>query len=246
LYIPAGRQHFNGEMALKYARTRHSVGGDFDRAERQQQVLMAVFEQVTRLDLLPQLAPRAPELWQTLQGAVVTDLTMDQVIALAQLASEVAPENIRYEVIDENYTQFWSTPEEQQVLIPVRDRIRELRDYIFTNEAPLPQQVENPSARLEDEAATIEVLNGTTTAGLAALTSDYLEQEGLQVAHADNAVRSDYSESLVIVYTGKTYTAEYVTRLLGLPLTAVVHGADANAEYDISIIVGADYQPPEP
>ena len=246
LYIPAGRQHFNGDMALKYARTRHSIGGDFDRAERQQQVLMAVFEQVTRLDLLPQLAPRAPELWQTLQGAVATDLTMDQVIALAQLASEVAPENIRYVVIDENYTQFWSTPEEQQVLIPVRDRIRELRDYIFTNEAPLPQQVENPSARLEDEAATIEVLNGTTTAGLAALTSDYLEQEGLQVAHADNAVRSDYSESLVIVYTGKTYTAEYITRLLGLPLTAVVHGADANAEYDISVIVGADYQPPEP
>jgi LCP family protein required for cell wall assembly len=246
LYIAAGRQHFNGEMALKYARTRHSVGGDFDRAERQQQVLMAVFEQVTRLDLLPQLAPRAPELWQTLQGAVVTDLTMDQVIALAQLASEVAPENIRYVVIDENYTQFWSTPEGQQVLIPVRDRIRELRDYIFTNEAPLPQQVEDPSTRLEDEAATIEVLNGTTTAGLAALTSDFLEQEGLQVTHADNADRSDYSESLVIVYTGKTYTAEYITRLLGLPLTAVVHGADANAEHDISIIVGADYQPPEP
>ena len=246
LYIPAGRQHFNGEMALKYARTRHSVGGDFDRAERQQQVLMAVFEQVTRLDLLPQLAPRAPELWKTLQGAVVTDLTMDQSIALAQLASQVASENIRYVVIDENYTQFWSTPDGQQVLIPVRDRIRELRDYIFTNEAPLPQQVEDPSARLETEAATIEVLNGTTTAGLAALTSDYLQQEGLQVTHADNADRSDYPESLVIVYTGKTYTAEYVTRLLGLPLTAVVHGADPNAEYDISVIVGADYRPPEP
>ena len=245
LYIPAGWQHFNGEMALKYARTRHSIGGDFDRAKRQQQVLMAVFEQITRLELLPELAPRAPELWQTLQDSVVTDLTLDQVIALAQLASEVDREKIRYVVIDEHYTQFWSTPDGQQVLIPLRDRIRELRDYIFTSEAPIVEQADDPAARLEAEAATIEVLNGTTTAGLAALTADYLEGEGIRVQQADNADQSDYSESLVIVHTGKTYTAEYVVRLLGLPLTAVVHGVDANAEYDISIVLGADYQPPD-
>ena len=244
-YLEAGWQHLNGEMSLKYARTRHSAGGDFDRAKRQQQVLMAIFEQVTRLDLLPQLAPRAPELWQTLQGSVVTDLTLDQIIALAQLASEVDREQIRYVVIDEYYTQFWSTPDEQQVLIPLRDRIRELRDYIFTSEAPPPQQEKDPAARLEAEAARIEVLNGTTTAGLAALTTDYLQQQGLEIARTDNADRSDYPESLVIVHTGKTYTAEYLVRLLDLPTTAVVHGADADAEYDVSVILGADYQSAE-
>ena len=244
-YLEAGWQHLNGEMALKYARTRHSVGGDFDRAKRQQQVLMAIFEQVTRLDLLPELAPRAPELWQTLQGSVVTDLTLDQIIALAQLASEVDREQIRYVVIDEYYTQFWSTPDGQEVLIPLRDRIRELRDYIFTSEAAPPQQVADPSVRLETEAASIEVLNGTTTAGLAALTTEYLQQEGVEIAYTDNADRSDYPESLVIVHTGKTYTAEYIVRVLGLPLTAVVHGADTDAEYDISVILGADFQPPE-
>jgi len=245
LYISAGWQHLNGEMALKYARTRRTAGGDFDRAKRQQQVFLAAFEQVTRLDLLPQLAPRAPEVWKTLQGSVVTDLTLDQVIALAQLASEVDPEKIRYGVIDEHYTQFWKTPDGQQVLIPVRDCIRELRDYIFTTEAPLPQQADDPVARLEAEGATIEVLNGTTTAGLATLTGEYLQQQDLQIARTDNADRSDYPESLVIVYTGKTYTAEYLARLLGLPPTAVVHGADPNAEYDISVILGADYQPPK-
>jgi LCP family protein required for cell wall assembly len=244
-YLEAGWQHLNGEMALKYARTRHSGGGDFDRAKRQQQVIMAIFEQVTRLDLLPQLAPRAPELWQTLQGSVVTDLTLDQIIALAQLASEVDREQIRYVVIDEYYTQFWSTPDEQQVLIPLRDRIRELRDYIFTSEAPQPQQEKDPAARLEAEAARIEVLNGTTTAGLAALTTDYLQQQGLEITRTDNADRSDYPESLVIVHTGKTYTAEYLVSLLDLPTTAVVHGADADAEFDVSVILGADYQPAE-
>ncbi len=245
LYIAAGWQHFDGEMALKYARTRHSIGGDFDRAQRQQQVILAVFEQVTRLDLLPQLAPRTPELWQTLQGSVKTDLTLEQIIALAQLASEVKPEDIRYGVIDEHYTQFWETPDKQQVLIPLRDRMRELRDYIFTTEAPLPQHAEDPATRLAEEAAVIKVMNGTTTAGLAALTSDYLRQQGFQVMEPANADRSDYTESLIIVYTGKTYTGEYLANILGLPPTAVVHGPDPNADHDISLILGTDYQPPE-
>ena len=245
LYVPAGWQHFDGAMALKYARTRHSEGGDFDRAKRQQQVVLAVFEQITRLDLLPQLATRSPALWEALQDSVVTDLTLDQIVALARLASDVEPDDIRYSVIDERYTQFWETPDGQQVLIPLRDPIRELRDAIFTAHAPLPQQAGDAAARLEAEAATIEVRNGTMTEGLASHTTEYLEQQGIQIANVANADRVDYTESLVIVYTGKTYTAEYLVGLLGLPPTAVVHGSDPAAEYDISIILGADYQPPE-
>jgi len=245
LYIPAGWQHFDGEMALKYARTRHTEGGDFDRAKRQQQVLQAVFEQVMQLDKLPQIAAQASNLWETLENSVVTDLKLDQIIALAQLASEVNPDDIRCGVIDEHYTQFMETPDGQQVLIPLRDRIRELRDYIFTTDTSLPQQEDDPAARLADEAATIEVLNGTTAEGLAGQTAERLQQQDLQVTHIDNADRADYTESLIIVYTGKTYTAEYLTHLLELPPTAVVHGNNPNAEYDISLILGADYQPPE-
>lgn len=245
LYIQAGWQHFDGEMALKYARTRHSAGGDFDRAKRQQQVIRAVFDQVTRLDLLPQLAPQSPELWQALQDSVVTDMTLDQIIALARLASEVDPDNLRYGVIDEHYTQFYETPDGQQVLIPLRDPIRELRDSIFTAQAPLAEGESDPAARLADEAATLEVLNGTTTEGLAGRTSEYLGQQGIQVTQVGNADRLDYTDSLIIVYTGKNYTAEYISHLLNLPLTALVHGSDPNAAYDISVILGADYQLPE-
>ena len=41
LVIPAGLQHMDGMLALKYARTRHQ-GTDYDRANRQQQVLLAI------------------------------------------------------------------------------------------------------------------------------------------------------------------------------------------------------------
>jgi LCP family protein required for cell wall assembly len=244
LYIPAGEQHMDGELALKYARTRHSMGGDFDRAKRQQQVLLAVFEKATRLDMLPQLAPKIPSLWREIEDSVVTDLKLDQMIALANLAREIDPEDIRYAVIDEHYTQFYTTPDGQQVLIPVREKMRELRDYIFTTEVPMPE-ASDPESRLAAEAATIEVLNGTTVEGLAGLTADYLEQNKFTISNVQNADRSDYQESLIIVYTGKNYTAEYIANFLGLPQTAVVHGAEPNAAYDISLILGNDYTPPE-
>jgi LCP family protein required for cell wall assembly len=249
LYIPAGLQHFDGEMALKYARTRHSLGGDFDRARRQQQVMLAVFDKVTRLDMLPSLMVQAPQLWQTLQGSVVTDLTLEQIIALANLAKEVPPENIRYSVIDEEYTQFWTTPDQQQVLIPLRDKMRELRDYVFTNPMVL-SETEDPVARLQSENASIEVLNGTQRTGLARSTADYLEQHGLRVgqvgdAEPDESGNPERAVSLVIVHTGKVYTAEVIVRLLGLPETALVHGAnDPTSVYDITVILGQDYELP--
>ncbi len=248
LHIPMGKQHFDGEMALKYARTRHTSGGDFDRAKRQQQVIMAVFEKVTRLDMLPKLAPQAPQMWWTLQESVKTDpeLTLEKIIALATLASEVDRENIRLGVIDETCTIFDTTPDGQQIEIPLRDRIREVRDYVFIAEVPAAQDDNDTATQLEKEAATIQVLNGTLTEGLAASTADYLRRQGLQVAHTDNADTNDLSESLVIAYTGKIYTAEYIARLLDIQ-TKVVQGleTDQDADYDIDVILGADYQPPE-
>ncbi len=260
LYIPAGEQHLDGETALKYARTRHSSGGDFDRARRQQKVLEAAFKKVTRLDMLPKLASQAPKMWRTLQDSLVVDpnLTLDEIIALAHLASQIDQEDIRYGVIDENCTKFYTTRDGQQVLFLLRDQMRELRDYVFTahnyEQTPKPEEGEvestpdTPSARWEDEDASIEVLNGTTRAGLAASTSDYLQEQGLEASRIANADRLDISESLVIVYTDKAYTAEYIIQLLDLPSTALVDGSNSgsSSEYDISIILGADYEPREP
>jgi LCP family protein required for cell wall assembly len=245
LYIPAGWVSMDGELALKYARTRHTAGADFDRASRQQQVLMAIFDKVTRLDMLPQLAPQAPQLWQTLSGAVQTDLTLEQIVALANLATQVDRDNIRVGVIDENYTRFWQTPEGQQVLVPVRDQIRELRDYIFTTE-PGASTGENQTAQLAAESAIVEVQNGTGTPGLARTTYEYLQGLDIEMAGYGNADRSDYAESMIIVYTGKASTAETIARLLNLPPTAVVPMDNPQAEVDIVVILGDDYQPRTP
>ncbi len=236
LHIEAGEHHFDGEMALKYARTRHG-SGDFDRARRQQQVMLALLERVTSLKMLPQLARKAPEIFTTLEESVSTDMQLDEILALGGLALQVNREEIRFGVIDASCTQNWVTPEGAQVLIPLRDRMREVRDYVFGT-------VDNPGGEMTpaDEKATLSVRNGTLHPGLATEVSTQLQAQGLEVREASNADRQDYAESVIIVYRPKPITAEKIRTLLNLPASAVVNGADPTSAYDIIVILGADYQ----
>jgi LCP family protein required for cell wall assembly len=238
-HVDAGPHHFYGEEALKYARTRHSNGGDFDRMSRQQQVIKAIFERVTEADLLPQLAAQAPEMLQILEKSVKIDpkLQLDEIIALANLARRVdMDKDVTFRVIDESCTLFATTPDEMQILIPLRDEIRKVRDEVFglLDNGEIAQT-------LEEESATISVLNGTLTAGLASTTSQFLEANGLTVAAYDNADRQDYDTSLVILNRSKPMTAEHILSVLKLPQSAVVNGNNPTADYDIVIILGADY-----
>ncbi|RMG91622.1 MAG: LytR family transcriptional regulator [Chloroflexi bacterium] len=115
LYIPAGWQHFDGEMALKYARTRH-VDNDFGRAQRQQQVLLAAREKALSLGV-QSLVAKAPVLYQQLERGIRTDMSLDEIVRLATIVSEVPDEHIRNEVLDANYVTSYRTETGAQVLV---------------------------------------------------------------------------------------------------------------------------------
>jgi LCP family protein required for cell wall assembly len=238
LHIEAGSHHFYGEMALKYARVRHTSGGDFDRARRQQQVIQAILEQVTDVGALPQMASRAPEIWSSIEGSVKVDpdLQLDEIIALANLATQVDSDDIRFRVIDETCTLPKTTPDDMQILIPLRDKIRQVRDEVFG------LRVSNGDLQtVEEENASISVLNGTLTPGLAFATQEYMEANGLPIAAYENADRQDYDTSLIILNRAKPTTAEQILQLLELPPSAVVNGENPTAEYDVVVILGEDY-----
>jgi hypothetical protein len=127
-------------------------------------------------------------------------------------------------------------------LVPVRERIRELRDYLFTSAPPPTAAGDETAARLAEEAAAVTVKNGTLTVGLARSAAEFLQGQGVPVTAYGNADRSDYTESLVIVYTSKNFTAETITRLLGLPPTAIVQNPDPQAGTDILVVLGGDCQ----
>jgi len=244
LYIPAGLQHMDGELALKYARTRHG-GSDFDRLRRQQQVIMAVRDKVLRFELLPQLLPKLPELLKTVGDAVQTDLQLDEMVNLVQLASKIDDEHIKTAVIDSSMTEPTTRHNGAQVLIPIRDEIRAVVDEIFAEPAQeAEEEIEEDKARLAEEGAKIIVHNGSTTGNLASQTSAFLKEHGLQVVEFGNAERFDYPNTIIVDYTGKEYTIQYLARLLNIPQNNIQPFTGSYSEIDIRLIIGADFQLP--
>lgn len=72
--IDVGDHHFDGEEALRYARSRESTS-DFDRAGRQQLILSAVRTKITQLDSIMDLKELS-EIFQTALSSSETDLNV--------------------------------------------------------------------------------------------------------------------------------------------------------------------------
>lgn len=129
LRIAAGLQTMNGELALKYARTRHG-SSDIDRARRQQQVILAVRDKILNANMLPELLIRAPGLWAELDRHIKSGLSIDQLLRLAVYAKDIPLGNVRQGVIDFKYVQSinWNGA---AVLVPNRAAIGPLLADVF-------------------------------------------------------------------------------------------------------------------
>ncbi len=243
--ITAGQHELDGQTALKYARTRATFGGDVDRAARQQQVMLAVQDKILRLNMAPKLLTKAPELWGILQDNVETDLSLNEAIQLALLAQDIQKEDIRTEVLDYEYVYNEVTPDGQAVLVPVRDKIRVLRDQLFAPPAIPTPVIEDLPLLIDEEQARVAIHNGTQVFGLAGATRDYLLSHDINVVEIGNADSAEYGSTQVIDYGSHPGTTLYLTRLMNVPPLNISSAPQADGEYDILVIIGGDWQLPE-
>jgi LCP family protein required for cell wall assembly len=247
-YIEAGNHCMGGETLLKYARTRATFGSDFDRAARQQQVLLAIRDHVLSTGDLPNLIAQAPDIYSDVQSGVNTNLSLEQIIGLAQLTSGIPEENICHAVISGEYIEDLVTMDDgSQVIIWDRTKVRELISDIFSGTgqcapgAPDQAAADGLQQQAQAENARISIVNGTNQEGLATETSTILGASGLDVASVGNADRFDYEQTIVYNYHGKDSTAQFIAQLLGLPETAIQTAEPTTELYDIQVVIGADY-----
>lgn len=239
-YIEEGVHELDGAMALKYARTRATAGSDIDRAARQQEVVMAVRDQVLRLNMIPRLLAQAPQLWRSFQNNVDTNMGLEESIQLALLAQDIPREDIRTTVIDYTYVYNEQTPDGQMVLVPNRERIRGLRDQIFAPPAIPTPVIENLPQLARQENARVFIQNGTSTFGLAATTQENLLPFGINVVEIGNADDA-LSSTQIVDYGSHLNTTRYLAELLRVPPLNITYSTRPPAgDYDVLVILGSD------
>lgn len=115
LRFDAGTVHMNGETALKFVRSRHSLedGTDFGRSLRQKNLIVAVKEKAMTLDFIG----RAPFLLNNFANHFQTDLSIDDIKILTANAGELSKYKIKsLALTDENVlANSWSS-DGQQIL----------------------------------------------------------------------------------------------------------------------------------
>lgn len=249
--ISAGQHHLDGETALKYARSRKTTS-DFDRANRQQQIIYAVKEKALQTEIIFS-KDKITKLLNTLKENIETNITVKEILTLGGMAADYKPEQISHRLIHDDPTKCGGllyTPAREFyngmfVLIPAGgfEFIHRYSDLNFNN----PQIAgENPK---------IIILNGTKIGGVAGEAKQILQRLCFDVIKFGNGKSQDVTET---TYYYKEKLDEDGEAINSRPealkfLTKLIPGKESTAlpqEYfeegylqtaDIVIEIGKDY-----
>ncbi len=245
-----GMRHLGGAAALAYARCRDvsqgCTDGDVGRSIRQQKVILGIRDKVLNPRFFPTFMAEAPQLYQTFSAGIHTDMAFQDAIKLAALVSQIPLESIKQGIIDDkmvNYGNVTLGGQNASVLMPIPDKIRELRDEIFTSGGPTsPIAQGDPKALMQADGARIQVTNNTYTAQLDARTGNYLITQGMQVTGLGQPTGVS-NQTVVVVYSPKLYALRYLIQPLGMIASSsqIVFKPDPSQPVDLEIRLGNDW-----
>jgi len=238
--IRKGLQHLDGATALKYARSR-KTSSDYDRAQRQQDLILALRKRAEDLSLLTDFDKLA-EFFQIYRKNVNTDLGLTQLVALAKMGLAIDYSNAVSAVLNDDTTKrggFLFTPAMefyggQYVLLP--ENLQDTQTF-------LDLVLIHPEILLEN--AQISVLNGSKLEGKASKMAERLRRLGLHIIEVGNydsdiPVQKTFLKDFTPEKTLKT--TNFLANLLETSHleNVLVESIDPNNLIDIQIILGTN------
>lgn len=97
--LKVGRQKLSGQQVLDYCRARKGYGTDVDRADRQQRMLFAILRQLKESNAITTI----PKVYLSVKDYIYTDLTTEQIAALAVFAMDMDEEDLHRHTLKGKY-----------------------------------------------------------------------------------------------------------------------------------------------
>ncbi|MBI2415062.1 MAG: LCP family protein [Candidatus Kerfeldbacteria bacterium] len=244
-----GDQQFDGEQALIYSRIRKlapgsantNEGTDFARAQRQQLILQSVKQKLFSSSTL--LRPnRISAVLNDIGDHWQTNLELWEMVRLLQLVSTITTDSIITRVVDESPNGLVESklyaPTGASVVVPVAG------EYNFSDIHQLADTMFAVSSTATT-TATIQVLNGTGTNGLAAQTADRLRALAFTINDVSNAPTTNVADTVIYDFTNgtKPEAADLLLSQIGgtiQPATALAEADVYDTTADFIIVLGQD------
>ena len=240
-----------GERALAYVRYRKDKEGDVARSRRQQAVILAIREKVLAPENFPVLLGEAQNFYNQFSAGIRTNMPFDVALRLGVLAKDIPIDSIQQGVIDYTMVSLDTVildGTDASVVKPFPDKIRELRDKIFTTGGPLSPLAAagDPTALMQADGARVRILNGSYTPGLEVTTGNFFLTQGLGVTEVGSADRA-YDNTIIILYKPALYTMRYLQAVFGITSSAQIRiQPDPNQTVDIEVRLGNNWAASNP
>jgi len=240
-----GWQHFDGEQALQFARSRHGnngEGSDFARSRRQQKVLTALKNKFMSFKTFSSPSTITNTL-SALQSNIATNLNIGEILRLAKMSRDVERDDIMHEVLDNGPDSVLvdKLVNSAYVLLPKNNDwtlLRRTAEDLFEN-AEMADPTEAPPPPPEERVdAAVEIRNGNGTSGVAREAAGQLSQYGFRITKIGNADSFDYEQTVIydLTYGQDQAALDYITKLF--PQAQVLGDKHATAPEPSS---GADF-----
>jgi polyisoprenyl-teichoic acid--peptidoglycan teichoic acid transferase len=234
LYIDlkAGRQHLNGDQALQLLRFRYDEYGDIGRIQRQQMVMRALMEQT----LNPATLARLPKLLSVVQTHVDTNLSVEELMALAGFASQVNRSNVQMLTIPGDFSQ--PGQYDASYWLPNPSKIATVMARYFDFGSP------NTASANGGAALRISLEDSTKQPNAALTLSSKLTTIGYPNVAIVNPVSEPLRVTRIIAQKGDADNAEGIRQALGFGEVRVESTGDLDS--DITIQIGQDWVQQQP
>ena len=240
IVIEPGTYTLPGELALAFVRSRTGEGADFDRAQRQQKFIMAFRDRILEFDMMPTLVANAGKIYNDVSGGIHTNMTINEVIKLAWSVLDIDRSAIQSRVISAEYVTMAESDDGLDILRPVPDRIRLLRDEIFSEGDILgPVAQGEMSEIIAEEGARVSVRNASSHAGLATRTAEWLREQGFNVIEETNAEYTVFSQ--IFVYNSIPYALRFFAESAGISSINIYYNDEVDPGFDLILVLGDDW-----
>jgi LCP family protein required for cell wall assembly len=238
LDVKPGVQHMDGFKALAYARSRmSSARGDFDRAERQRLVLLALKDKVFSAGTFGNPV-KISQLISDFGGNMQSNLSTSEVMRLYEIGKSIDGSKVSSVGLADPPNNFVTTANigGLSVVVPragVSD-FSEIKNYVRNT---------LKDGYIRNENATIAVYNGTDIPGLAGSKATDLRSYGYNVNVVADAPTKNYSRTILVDLRGgqKKYTRAYLEKRLGVTaVNSMPDGTIDPGSADFVIILGAN------
>lgn len=228
IHLQPGQQVLNGEQAEQFARFRNDANGDIGRVQRQQQLIQALRSKLTD----PTLLPRIPQAIQIFQTYIDTNLTTEEMLALANFGLGLEQDHFRMVLLPGRF----STPEEfvasYWILDPAaKDQV--MQEYFdVTSIAVMSNQ-----HSLND--LSIAIQNASSDPQMGSQVAAYLQSQGFANVYLIEDWVEHQPQTQIIAQRGDLNSATMLESVLGVG--QVVPASTGDLSSDLTIRVGDDW-----